>query len=407
VRRAIRLAPAVALSPPAPTDFRRFGENLEQRVRALDARARMLVRRIVRFPRRSATTVGGLALALALLIMSEHFPIAVDRIIDVNFGVAQRMDVSVTFAERQHARVLRELARLPGVEAVEPLRTAEVILSAGARRERDALIGVPGGAWLNRVVGADERPIEPRADGITLAAGLAAKLGLRQGDTVRVEATDGRRIAFEAPVVAIVKPFLGGAAYMEQGALSRALREPERIDSAYLLIDPAARDALAARLKGLPAIVGVTFADNAEASLRALFEQGSGFFAFMFLAFSLVMAAGVAFSAARVTLGEQERDLATLRVLGFRRGEASWVLLGELGLLLAAAIPLGVALGLALSRWMMAQFETEIFSFPFVLDPPTYARAVLFVVAAVTASALWVRRDVDGLDLVAVLKSRE
>jgi putative ABC transport system permease protein len=363
--------------------------------------------RIVRFPRRSATTVGGIALALALLIMSEHFPIAVDRIIDVNFGVAQRMDVSVTFAERQHARVLRELARLPGVEAVEPLRTAEVILSAGARRERDALIGVPGGAWLNRVVGADERPIEPRADGITLAAGLAAKLGLRQGDTVRVEATDGRRIAFEAPVVAIVKPFLGGAAYMEQGALSRALREPERIDSAYLLIDPAARDALAARLKGLPAIVGVTFADNAEASLRALFEQGSGFFAFMFLAFSLVMAAGVAFSAARVTLGEQERDLATLRVLGFRRGEASWVLLGELGLLLAAAIPLGVALGLALSRWMMAQFETEIFSFPFVLDPPTYARAVLFVVAAVTASALWVRRDVDGLDLVAVLKSRE
>jgi putative ABC transport system permease protein len=55
----------------------------------------------------------------------------------------------------------------------------------------------------------------------------------------------------------------------------------------------------------------------------------------------------------------------------------------------------------------MSQFETEIFSFPFVLDPPTYARAVLFIVAAVTAAALWVRRDVDGLDLVAVLKSRE
>jgi len=407
VGRAVALPPAAALSPPAPTHFGRLGAGVERAARRLDARARMLVRRIVRFPRRSATTVGGIALALALLIMSEHFPIAVDRIIDVNFGVAQRMDVSVTFAERQHERVLRELGRLPGVMAVEPLRTAEVILSAGPRRERDALIGVPEGAWLNRVVGADERPIEPRADGITLAAGLATKLGVREGDLVRVEATDGRRLAFDAPVVAIVKPFLGGAAYMEQGALSRALREPERIDSAYLLVDPAARDALASRLKGLPAIVGVTFADNAERSLRGLFEQGSGFFASMFLAFSLVMAAGVAFSAARVTLGEQERDLATLRVLGFRRSEASWVLLGELGILLAAAIPLGVALGLALSRWLMSQFETEIFSFPFVLDPPTYARAVLFIVAAVTAAALWVRRDVDGLDLVAVLKSRE
>jgi putative ABC transport system permease protein len=407
VARAVALPPATALSPPAPTHFGRLGAGVERAASRLDARARMLVRRIVRFPRRSATTVAGIAFALALLILSDNFPAVVDRIIGVNFGVAQRMDVSVTFAERQHERVLRELARLPGVQAVEPLRTAEVILSAGPRRQRDALIGVPEGAWLNRIIGEDERPVQPRADGVTLAEGLAGKLGVGVGDRVRIEATDGRRVAFEVPVVALIKPFIGGAAYIDQRALGRLLREPERIDSAYLQIDPAARDVLAARLKGIPAIVGVTFADNAEASLRSMFDQGTGFFAFMFLSFSLVMAAGVAFSAARVTLGEQERDLATLRVLGFRRGEASWVLLGELGLLLAVAIPIGLVLGFGLSQWLMSEFETEIFSFPFVFDPPTYARAVLFVVAAVTAAALWVRRDVDGLDLVAVLKSRE
>ena len=407
VGRAVSLPPATALSPPAPTHFGRLGAGVERAARRLDARARMLVRRIVRFPRRSATTVAGIAFALALLILSDNFPAVVDRIISVNFGVAQRMDVSVTFAERQHERVLRELARLPGVEAVEPLRTAEVILSAGPRRQRDALIGVPEGAWLNRIIGEDERPVQPRADGVTLAEGLAGKLGVGVGDRVRIEATDGRRVVVEVPVVALIKPFIGGAAYMDQRALGRLLREPERIDSAYLRIDPAARDVLAARLKGIPAIVGVTFADNAEASLRTMFDQGTGFFAFMFLSFSLVMAAGVAFSAARVTLGEQERDLATLRVLGFRRSEASWVLLGELGLLLAVAIPIGLVLGFGLSQWLMSEFETEIFSFPFVFDPPTYARAVLFVVAAVVAAALWVRRDVDRLDLVAVLKSRE
>jgi len=407
VGRAVTLPPATALSPPAPTHFGRLGAGVERAAQRLDARARMLVRRIVRFPRRSATTVAGIAFSLALLILSDNFPAVVDRIIDVNFGLAQRMDVSVTFAERQHERVLREIGRLPGVEAVEPLRTAEVILSAGARRQRDALIGVPEGAWLNRIIGQDERPVQPRADGVTLSEGLAVKLGVGVGDRVRIEATDGRRVTAEVPVVALIKPFIGGAAYMEQRALGRLLREPERIDSAYLRIDPAARDVLAARLKGIPAIVGVTFADNAERSLRQLFDQGTGFFAFMFLSFSLVMAAGVAFSAARVTLGEQERDLATLRVLGFRRSEASWVLLGELGVLLAIAIPIGLVLGFALSQWLMSEFETEIFSFPFVFDPPTYARAVLFVVAAVVAASLWVRRDVDRLDLVAVLKSRE
>ncbi len=407
VRRAIRLAPAVALAPPAPTSFRRLGEHLEQTLRALDARSRMLARRILRFPRRSATTVTGIALALALLIMSEHFPIAIERIISINFGTTQRMDVTLTLAEREHERVLREVGRLPGVLQVEPLRTADVFLSAGSRREREAVLGIPEGAMLNRIVSTDLEVIEPTAEGLTLSAGLARKLNVEVGDRLWLEATDGPRVSTEIRVVRIVQPFLGSAAYMERQALGRLLREPDRVDSAYLVIDAAFRDQLSSRLKDIPAIVGVTFADNAERSLRQLFEQGAGFFSFMFLMFSLAMAVGVAFSAARVTLGEQERDLATLRVLGFRRREASWVLLGELAVLLAAALPLGLLLGAALSRWMMEQFETDLFSFPFVFDVATYARSALFVVAAVVIAALWVRRDVDRLDLVGVLKSRE
>jgi putative ABC transport system permease protein len=91
---------------------------------------------------------------------------------------------------------------------------------------------------------------------------------------------------------------------MEIEALSRLLREPGRVTSAYLLLDGRQREAFSARVKQIPAIAGVTFADNAEASLRKLFSQGSGFFSAMFILFSSLMAAGVAFSAARVTLAE-------------------------------------------------------------------------------------------------------
>jgi putative ABC transport system permease protein len=110
--------------------------------------------------------------------------------------------------------------------------------------------------------------------------------------------------------------------------------------------------------------MAVSFLDNARESMRKLLEQGSGFFAGMFVVFSSLMAAGVAFSSARVTLAEQERDLATLRVLGFSRSEASYVLLAELGALLLMALPLGAVLGNVLSRWLMSQFQTELFVFP-------------------------------------------
>jgi putative ABC transport system permease protein len=190
-------------------------------------------------------------------------------------------------------------------------------------------------------------------------------------------------------------------------AMGRALREPGRVTAAYVLMDRSERDTLNREVKELPMIAGVSFLDNASASMRKMLNEGSGFFAYMFVVFSCLMAGGVAYSSARVTFAEQERDLATLRVLGFSRREVSYVLLAEIGTLLLIALPIGVILGALLSRWLMSQFQTELFTFPYITDSAAYGRSALFVAAAVIGAALAVRRSVDRLDLVSVLKSRE
>jgi putative ABC transport system permease protein len=249
--------------------------------------------------------------------------------------------------------------------------------------------------------------VSARRDGLTLSENLAGKLGVSLGDTVRLQATDGHRATAELSVVAIVKPYLAASAYLEIGALNRLLREPGRVTTAYLLIDRNQREAFSARVKQLPRIVSVSYLDNAKASMTKLLNEGSGFFNTLFVIFASLMAAGVAFSAARVTLAEQERDLATLRVLGFGRREASYVLLAEIGALLLAALPLGAAVGAGLSRWLMSQFETDLFTFPYVTAPIAYAKPAFFICIAVMGAALVVRRGVDRLDLVGVLKSRD
>jgi putative ABC transport system permease protein len=407
VLRAARLPPAAALAPPAPVGVSRLGQGIENAARSLDGKSRMVARRIARFPRRSATTVIGLMLALALLITSQHFPISMNHIVDVTFGVAQRMDATLTFAETADDKILAEVGRLPGVQTVEPLRATEVILTAGSRKRRDTLMGLPEGAYLYRLLDQDMEAVALREDGITLSQNLAGKLGVKVGDTVSVQATDGHRAHADLTVVAVVKPYLAGAAYMQIDALGRALREPGRVSAAYVLMDRAERDALSRKVKELPMIAGVSFLDNASASMRKLFNEGSGFFAYMFVTFSCLMAAGVAYSAARVTFAEQERDLATLRVLGFSRREVSYVLLAEIGVLLLIALPAGAILGTLLSRWLMAQFQTEMFVFPYITESQAYGKSALFVAAAVVGAALAVRRGVDRLDLVGVLKSRE
>lgn len=407
VLKAVRLPPAAALAPPAPTGFGSLGQSLERFAAGLDGKSRMVARRIIRFPRRSLTTMGGIALAMGLMVTTQHFPLAMNRIIEVTFGVAQRMDVLVAFSEAADDAILRDVGRLPGVLKVEPVRTSEVIFEAGNRRRRSSISGVPWDASLNRLLDADLIAVPARPDGLTLSDNLAGKLDVSLGDTVRLQATDGHRAAANLPVIAIVRPYLAASAYIELGTLNRLLREPGRVTAAHLLIDRRQRDAFNEKVKELPRIVSVSYLDNARASMSKLLNEGSGFFSGLFVLFSSLMAAGVAFSAARVTLAEQERDLATLRVLGFGRREASYVLLAEIGALLLVALPVGVVIGAGMSRWLMSQFQTDLFTFPYVTSTMAYAKPALFVAAAVMVATLLVRRGVDRLDLVGVLKSRD
>jgi putative ABC transport system permease protein len=407
VRKAVALPPAAALAPPTPTGFGHAGGLIDRFTGALDGKSRMVARRILRFPRRAATTVIGIALATALMVTTQHFPLSMDRIISVTFGVAQRMDAMLAFSDAADDAILRDVAHLPGVLRVEPLRTAEIVFEAGSRRERNSISGVPEGASLNRLLDANLVAVMARRDGLTLSENLASKLAVGLGDKVRLTATDGHRASVELPVVAIVKPYLAASSYIELDTLGRLLREPGRVTAAHLLLDRRQRDAFSAKAKELPRIVSVSYLDNARASMQELLSQGAGFFNGMFIFFASLMAAGVAFSSARVTLAEQERDLATLRVLGFGRREASYVLLAEIGALLLIALPLGALLGRGLSQWLMSQFQTDMFTFPYVTSALAYGRPVLFVAVAVVAAALLVRRGVDRLDLVGVLKSRD
>jgi putative ABC transport system permease protein len=407
VIRAVKLPPAAALAPPAPVSFGKLGTGIEHAARNLDGKTRMVIRRIVRFPRRSATTVTGISLALALLITSQHFPISMNHIVDVTFGIAQRMDATLSFSETADEQILAEVGRLPGVFTVEPVRGVEVIMSNGSHERRDTILGLPADTYLYRVLDERMSSVSMREDGITLPQNLARKLDAKIGDVVRVQATDGHRAVAELVVINIVKPYLAGAAYMELNALSRALREPGRVNAAYVLMDRNSRDALSREVKEIPMIAGVSFLDNASASMRKMLNEGSGFFAYMFVVFSCLMAGGVAYSAARVTFAEQERDLATLRVLGFGRREVSYVLLAEIGALLLIALPVGAILGNLLSRWLMTQFQTDLFTFPYVTESSAYGKSALFVACAVIGAVLSVRRGVDRLDLVSVLKSRE
>lgn len=407
VMSAARIAPASALAPPQPVAFSQSNGLTGALGRHLDAKSRIILRRIVRFPRRSATTVIGIGLAIGLLVVARTFPAVMDRLLDIHFSQANRQDVTLSFIEAREEGVLHAIRQLPGVIYAEPVRVDSVILHNGVRSVEEALIGSEPGARLGRLIGAEGKLLSPPAAGVALARALAAKLEVQAGAWIDIEQTRGTRIRASVRVAALVDPMVGSSAYMDMDAQARLMREPRQITGANVRLDPAAYDEFNHTLKRTPALASASFLNLAEQSMRRSYQEGVGYMNLIYLSFAAVMAGGVAFSAARVTMAEQERDLATLRVLGFTRFEVSYVLVGELAALAFLAIPAGCGAGTLMANWLMRLFQTDMYSFPYVFNPEGYGFAISFTLACVAVAALVVRNSIDRLDMVGVLKGRD
>jgi putative ABC transport system permease protein len=407
VRRAVRIAPAEAMRPEPPARFRASVIERPWLKHRLTTASRMVLRNLERQPARAATTVVGIACAGAILQVGFTFIDAMSQLIDTQFSVAERQNMTVSFVEPVSADARHALARLPGVVEVESRRSVPVRLGAGHRVRTLAIIGLPSLPHLMRPIDRDQRVIRPPAEGLIVSAILAKALAVRPGDTVEVELLEGARLERRLPIAGLVDDIFGIWAYMEIDALHRLMREDRTLTGAALVIDTAREADLSARLKVVPAVAGVAAKRVVIQNFRDTMAKNMGLMLTFNVLFAAVIAFGVVYNAARVSLSERSRELASLRVLGFTRAEISLILLGELGILTVLSLPMGAVIGYVLTSWLIGAVESEIYRFPFALSTQVMAWAALTVVAASLISGLVVRRQLDRLDLVGVLKSRE
>ena len=408
VRRAVRLPPAEAMRPQPPARYR---VSLVERLGIqglLSQPARIVLRNIQRQPVRSLASVTGIAFSVAMLIAGTFSLDAMDEMMDVQFSVAQHQDVTVTFVEAASAAARHELQRMPGVLTVESTRSIPARLRFGSRSRQLAISGLPEVPRLSRVLEVtDLSPVTLPPDGLVVSRKLAEILAIDRGDVVRVEVLLGARPVREVVVADVVKEYMGLSAYMEINSLRRLLRESETLSGGFITVDPSRLDALYRVLKATPVVAGVTLKGAALESFEETFAENINVMIFFNVLFAGIIACGVVYNAARMSLSERSRELASLRVIGFTRAEISSILLGELAVLTCVAIPAGLLVGYGLAALVVTLFDTELYSFPLAVAPRTYALSTLAVLTATVLSGLLVRRKLDSLDLVEVLKTRE
>lgn len=407
MRRVLRLVPAEAMRTPSPARYRKGVLGLSPVARLAGPLGRMIVRELERKPLAMALSVVGVGFALAIVIIGRFSRDSLDVLLDDVMARSMREDVAVVLAKPAPIGELGWFAHAPGVLAAEPAHAVPVRLT-GPRGYRDVVItGLRPGDHLRQVLdGRGARVPIPR-DGLLVSEILARRLGLAVGDRVRLERRDGDHRQLVLAIAATVDDRLGMQAYLELDALAAALGEAPQLSEVLLTIDHRQRDRLMATLAEVPAVVQVI----EVASFRDAFAAQSGdsmtFFTWLVVSLGVVIAVGVVYNNARVALSERARDLATLRVLGYHRREVAVVLLGQLAIQVAVAVPIGLWLGWALASALMSASDPEQYRFPVIISAQTYGFAALVIGGAALATAALVRRRLDRLDLNDALKARD
>ncbi len=405
--KAARLAPAVAMQPPAPPQFKRSLIDRLMATAKLSQSTVMILRNLLRWPLRTALTTLGLALAVSTIVAPSFFDYALAKIVDSAFYETSRQDAMLVFSHDMPETVLETVAALPAVLQAEGQQFHPVILRNGPREKRIALQASRPNADLVRVISRDGHQTNVPPGGVVLSQRLADHLQVGQGDQVTARFLEGRQETHVLIVTGTVAQYFGLGAYMDLAYVNSLLRQSPRISLANVSLDDAEVPALHAGLKDIPNLVGIVMMTDTRRSFTDTIGRTIGVMNLVYIIIAMLITVGVTYNGARILLSERSRELASLRILGFTRHEVSTILIGETMLLSVLAQPLGWWIGAGIATAMANSFSSDLYNMPLVLDPAIFARASLVVLLASFGAVLVVQRRLDHQDLVSVLKVRE
>ena len=407
VFRAVRLAPAEAMRPEAPRAFRptiieRLGIH-----RLLPASARMVLRDLERQPVRLLFSALGIALATSILVAAYGALDSIDVLLQRQYEEIQREDIAVGFARPVDPVAVASLSGLPGVLAAEGQRVAPVRIRVAHRTREAALVVVTDGSTLRRRLDAEGRELELPRSGVALSKALADVLDIAPGQQVDVEILEAGRTRRMLSVTAVIDDFFGLYIYAREPAFVRETGEPRLVSEVMLSVDRREMDALWSVLAKFPAVTAFVRPEAERDTFRRQILDVFRTFQIILGVFALAIAVAVVFNNARIAFVAKARDLATLRILGFTRGEVGRGLIAQQIVQLVLGIPLGLPLGGWLVRLILSMPNRELYRLPVWVSAQTYATAAMAVLGAGLICALWVARGVNRMDLVAVLKAAD
>ena len=409
-RQAVRLQPAEAMRPaPPPRGGAIWLERLGWLWQQLSAAWRLTLRGIFRNRMRSAMTVFSSMSGAALLISGFNLFAAQEYLIDFEFYRVNRSDLELSFQDYQDDRALDEIRRLPGVDAVEPKLDLPCTLIAGPVRQKIGIQGISQGARMTVPRDKQGHPIRVPEVGLVLGRHLAEKLKVEVGEPLIVSPSVGNRRPVEVHVSRVVDGYIGLVAYADIRYLARIVNEADAMNRIQVQTShiPSEEKVLFARLREMPQVNAITNRRDLISSLQETLFQNQLVMIVAIVGFAGVIFLGSIVNASMISLAERQREVATLRAIGYGEWRIGGLFLRESAVTAFIGTLLGVPAGYGIVYLMSIGFNTDLARLPTITARWGVAVTFLLAVVFVGLAHGLVQRAIHRLNYVEALNIKE
>lgn len=407
IYQAAKLPPAEAMRPESPAQYRRTLLEKMGLEKYFSYLSRIVIRQVERRPLRSLFSTLGIGLSMSILIFAFFMEDSIKYMMEIQFDLSQREDVSLGFVQPRGISSLEEIRLMPGVIKVEPLRTVAVYIKSDHYSKRASIMGITPKPDLHRILDKDLNSVLVPDQGITLSKKLAEVLHVKKGDSIIAEVLEDRRPILKIRVAEIVEEFIGLSAFMDIDQLNSLLNEGAVVTGAAVMVDPLWNRPLFQKIKEIPAIISMTILNKTREIFMDIMAENLLKMVAMNIIFACLISFGVIYNTARISLSERGRELACLRVIGLTKSEVAYILFGEMTVIILTAIPVGLFIGYMMVLGMAQSMDTELFRIPVYVEKSTYGLSVIIVLISSILSFYLVWRQVENIDLVSAQKGVE
>ena len=412
VHAELRQPAAELIRPKAPKAGKRILlERLPLIWNRLPFLHKVSIRNILRFKKRMVMMMIGIGGCTALLITGFGIQDSISSVVDYQYDEITRYDASVTFRhalDSDEQEAFLSVCDESGADGC--LFVAEKSLDAlSGGTVKTTNVVCPEAGSMDGFIDLhtqEKAPVAyPQDGGCIISRGLAQALHLSAGGTITLQTGDMRRT--ELTVEAVFENYVYNYVYLTQTTWRDVFGEAPGYEAAWLTYrtDGDAQAASAA-LAGAENAVAVTLSQEFRSRVATMM-QSLRYIVLVVVVGAAALAFIVLYNLTNINITEREREIATIKVLGFYDGETNRYVFRENIILTILGALVGLPMGKLLHAYVMGQIKIDLMCFDVRVAPLSYLISAALTLVFGLLVNLVLRRKIRAVDMSQALKSIE